>query len=104
MDIEDSSKVITARKTSFGEFVSPLKALAFNFRFNQFFGIFPGRISQDWTDFIIVKKLILLTFSIKAIFFTLILTLVYLWLHEQVRMFFFQFCQVCIQSWKIVGH
>jgi hypothetical protein len=79
MDIE---KTFPKRKTSI-HLVSPLRTLAFNFRFNQFFGIFPGRISEDWTDFVIVKKLILLTFSIKAMFLTLILTLVYLWLHEQ---------------------
>jgi hypothetical protein len=66
------------------DYESPMKALAFNFRFNQIFGIFPGRISSDWNDFIIVRKMILLTFGVKALFITTILALVNMWLTEQV--------------------
>ena len=66
-----------------GNYTSPLKALKINFRFNQFFGIFPGSISDDWFEIKIVKRKLILSFLVKAIFVATILTMVYLWLQEQ---------------------
>ena len=64
-------------------YTSPIKALKINFRFNQFFGIFPGSISNDWFEIKILKRKLILSFAVKAIFVSTILTLTYLWLQEQ---------------------
>ena len=70
-------------KEELTSYVSPIKALWINFRFNQFFGICPARINENWTQITIVKKMILLTFSIKAMLLALILALVHIWLGQQ---------------------
>ena len=66
------------------EYVSPIKALALNFRFNQLFGTFPALISDDWFHIRIIKKGLILWFAVRAIFTTTILGLTYIWLQEQV--------------------
>ena len=70
-------------KEEAANYISPLKALKINFRFNQFFGIFPGSISDDWFEIKIVKRRLILSFVVKAIFVAIILTMVYFWLQEQ---------------------
>ena len=66
---------------------SPLKDFSVNFRFNQIFGIFPGKINDDWTVFTFNKKFIILTFAIKSIFFVTIMSMLYIWLSNQVNIF-----------------
>ena len=49
----------------------------------QFFGIFPARVSSDYMDFELNPKLLLLTFSVKAIFVSIIVALIYACLYDQ---------------------
>ncbi|TRY71508.1 hypothetical protein TCAL_06107 [Tigriopus californicus] len=64
-------------------FVSPLLALKFNFRFNQYFGMFPAQISQDFMKLTLVPSLMIWTFMVKFFFIGLVTSLIYLWLTDQ---------------------
>ena len=66
------------------DYISPIKALWLNFRFNQLMGTFPFLISNDWYAVRFIKKGLILWLAVRAIFVAVILTLLYFWLKEQV--------------------
>ena len=75
-------------KPSQGDYISPIKALKLNFRFNQLVGNFPMFISNDWFTVRLIKKRLLLWFVTRAIFVSTILSVLYIWLREQVIKFY----------------
>jgi hypothetical protein len=50
---------------------------------SQIFGIFPAKVSSDYMNFELNPKMLLLTFSVKVIFVSLIVALMFACLRDQ---------------------
>lgn len=65
------------------KFVSPLRAIAFNFRFNQIFGVLPATLSEDFMVVQFNPLRLLITLGVKVFFISTIAFLISYWLADQ---------------------